>query len=99
MTTKKNNNEIDSNELFKTVLAIKEFDDVAAFFKDLLTARELIDLSQRWRVARMLNDGVSYVEIERQTGMSSTTIARISKNMKSDIGGYKRVLKKMDTPV
>jgi len=85
----------DTDALFEAVLKLKNADDVRRFFRDLLTEKELVELGQRWKVARMLAKGISYVKIEDETGMSSTTIARVHKWLKDGMGGYKLVLEKM----
>jgi uncharacterized protein YerC len=46
----------------------------------------------RWRVARMLHAGSTYREIESATGLSSRTIARISRWLRQGKGGYRRQL-------
>ena len=47
-----------------------------------MSESEMQEFARRFAVAQMLADGRSYVEIEAQTGMSSTTIARVSKYLK-----------------
>ena len=49
------------------------------FLRDLLSEKEILEFSRRFEVAKLLTQKVSYLEIEKQTAMSSTTIARISK--------------------
>ncbi|MDD2917131.1 MAG: YerC/YecD family TrpR-related protein [Candidatus Gracilibacteria bacterium] len=67
-------------------------DEVYSFLRDLLSSSEIQEFSHRFRVARMLQEGVSYKKIEESTGMSSTTIARISKFLKGENHGYARAL-------
>lgn len=66
------------------------------FFRDLLTEAELKEFANRWKVASMLNKKIPYESIASETGMSSTTIARISKWLNNGKGGYKRMLKRMN---
>lgn len=80
------------DELLKVILLLDSLADARAFFRDLLTEAELIEFSNRWEVAKLLSKGVSYSEIEKRTGMSSTTIARISRWLNSGMGGYKKML-------
>jgi TrpR-related protein YerC/YecD len=47
-----------------------------------MTEKEMLEFSRRFEVAKMLDQGISYARIEKKTGMSSTTIARISKALK-----------------
>ncbi len=85
----------DTDVLFEAVLKLKNSDEVRRFFRDLLTESELVELGQRWKVARMLAKRISYSKIEQETGMSSTTIARVHKWLKKGMGGYKLVLERM----
>ena len=85
----------DVNDLFSVILQLENLGEAQKFFRDLLTEKELQELAQRWKVVRMLDRGESYVEIERQTKMSSTTIARIQHWLKEGSGGYELMLKKI----
>ncbi|MBI3232314.1 MAG: hypothetical protein HYZ51_04530 [Candidatus Doudnabacteria bacterium] len=80
--------------LLNTILALKDLKEAKAFFRDLLTPAELNEFGNRWLAARMLNSKVSYNQIQRTTGLSTTTIARISKWLKRGRGGYKLMLKR-----
>jgi TrpR-related protein YerC/YecD len=86
-----------SDELYRAVLSLRDSCEARRFFRDLLTAEEILELSKRWQVAKMLYEDVSYVSIQKQTNMSSTTIARISKWLKSGMGGYALVLARLAT--
>lgn len=94
MISNKDNKKI--NELMIAVLALRNRDEAKRFFRDLLTEKELIEFGNRWKAARMLAKNVPYVEIEKETGLSSTTVARVSKWLNSGKGGYKLMLKKLD---
>jgi TrpR-related protein YerC/YecD len=84
------NNDIKS--LYEAILVLKTEDECRKFFRDLLTEAEIKEFSNRWKVARMLNKKVPYEIIEKETGMSSTTIARISKWLNKGMDGYKLIL-------
>lgn len=76
-----------------TVLAgIDEPDEVFLLLEDLFTIREIKDTSQRLEVARLLKQGQSYASIEKTTGASATTIARVSKALNYGTGGYQLAL-------
>ncbi|OHA17438.1 MAG: hypothetical protein A3G52_02210 [Candidatus Taylorbacteria bacterium RIFCSPLOWO2_12_FULL_43_20] len=85
----------DTDALFEAVLNLKNSDEIRRFFRDLLTESELVELGQRWKVAKMLAKRIRYSKIEQETGMSSTTIARVHKWLKKGMGGYKLVLERM----
>ena len=82
------------DSLFRAILDLGNLTEARKFFRDLLTENELLEFSQRWKVAKMLSAEKAYVDIEKETGMSSTTIARIQRWLKSGMGGYKLMIKK-----
>ena len=87
----------DVSVLLKTVLALKSKNECWKFLRDLLTEAEIKEFSNRWKVARMLDKKISYEGIEKATGMSSTTIARVNKWLTNGKGGYRLMLKKLKT--
>lgn len=58
------------------------------FLRDVMTEKEIIEISSRFQAARMLRQGKKYTEITEATKLSSRTIARISDWMRSGPGGY-----------
>ena len=76
-----------------TVLAgVNDNDTAYALLEDLFTIREIRETSQRLAVASMLDAGQPYVAIEKETGASATTIARVSKALNYGAGGYRAAL-------
>lgn len=82
----------DTNELLRATLKLETLEEAQKFFRDLLTESEIIELGHRWKVVKMLSQKVPYTKIEKETGMSSTTIARIHKWFQKGMGGYKLIL-------
>jgi TrpR-related protein YerC/YecD len=74
--------------LFEAILELKNTHECEKFFGDLFTPAELKEFANRWRVAQMLDEKVPYEKITEETGMSSTTIARIQKWLNGKVGGY-----------
>ncbi len=64
--------------------------------KDILTPGEKNTLTQRLKAACMLKDGATYKQVVDVTGLSSTTIARISKSLSNKKGGFYEIIKKLD---
>ena len=60
-----------------------------AFLRDVMTEKEIIELSARLEAAKMLSDGEKYTDIVATTKLSSRTVARISDWLRSGTGGYK----------
>ncbi len=82
----------DVKVLCKALAGIDESEDVFRLLCDLCTIREIQDLSQRFLVAKLLDDGETYSVINEKTGASATTIARVSKEFKYGSGGYRIAL-------
>lgn len=86
-----------AKSLFNMILKLKTQDEAKRFFRDLLTEQEIIEFANRWEAAKLLDKKVPYTEIIRKTGLSSTTVARIAKWLKKGMGGYRLMLKRMNT--
>ncbi|MCX6824587.1 MAG: YerC/YecD family TrpR-related protein [candidate division SR1 bacterium] len=82
-----------SLNLQKSFLLLKTKREVFSFLRDLLTPDEIMEFSLRLSIAQKLSKGEQYKMIEESTGASSTTIARVAKYLKGEMGGYRRVLK------
>ncbi len=83
------------NQFYRAVLALENEEECRRFFDDVATIKELLDLSARLEVARMLDDGAVFSEISKATGASSATISRVNKCLAYGEGGYKTVLDKL----
>ena len=90
----KNWNNKKTEDLFQVILKLKNIGEAKRFFRDLLTEEELIEFGKRWQAAKMLNKKISYERIEKETGLSSRTVARISKWLNRGMGGYKLMINK-----
>ena len=84
----------DAKALFDAILSLDDLEECAKFFEDVCTIKEIQDLSQRFAVARMLDEGEKYQKIEAATGASTATISRVNKCLAYGSGGYRSVLKK-----
>jgi TrpR-related protein YerC/YecD len=82
-------------ELFDAILRLESREEVATFFRDLCTLGELRDMTQRWAVVRMLEQGLHYAEISRRTGASTATITRIASWLHHGEGGYRLMLDRL----
>lgn len=88
-------NEEDIKYLMKAVLELKTVEECEDFFRDLCTVPEMISLSQRLRVAKLLSDDMIYSDVTEQTGASTATISRVNRALNYGSGGYRLVLKRM----
>ena len=86
----------DVSQLVRAFSLVEGEEEIKAFLTDLCTPREVCDLAQRLEVARGLDEGSSYLEVQSQTGASSTTVSRVSKALNGEYGGYRRVIVRME---
>lgn len=84
-----------TDDLYAAILKLDNLEEARCFFRDLLTEQEIIEFGKRWQAAQLLEKQRPYSEIADRTGLSSATIARISKWLNHGMNGYKIVLKKM----
>ena len=84
-----------ADQLFRAVLQLHTVEDCYRFFEDLCTIGEVKALSQRFAVARMLDQGKTYEEIAARTGASSATISRVRRFLTYGADGYALVLKRL----
>lgn len=83
------------DQLFKSILLLKNIEECYKFFEDVGTVGELKSLAQRLQVAKMLQEGYIYEEIIRQTGASTATISRVKRCLNYGADGYKLVLERL----
>jgi len=84
-----------TDQLFKAILLLKNKEECYRFFEDLATINEIKEMSQRLKVAQMLNQGFIYEEIVQRTGASSATISRVKKCLNYGADGYRLILERL----
>ena len=80
-------------KLSQAFLSLKNEVEVLNFLRDLCTLEELEEMSKRWEAVQMLEDGTPYRAIAEKTGLSTTTVTRISHWLNHGEGGYQIALK------
>lgn len=80
------------SEIASILVGMNNPDDIFNFCRDLMTEDEMCEFLARFEIAKLLDKGVSYSKIEKKTGASSTTIARVSHWLHHGMGGYQHVL-------
>ncbi|MBQ3079591.1 MAG: hypothetical protein IJC48_06305 [Clostridia bacterium] len=81
--------------LAEALLKLETKEECFRLFEDLLTVRELEDLSQRLEVAMLLTEKITYTEITQKTGASSATIGRVNRALTYGADGYKMILQRL----
>ena len=84
------------DQLFKAVLSLESIGECYKFFEDLCTINELKSMVQRLEVARMLQEGCTYNQIEKETGASTATISRVKRYLYYGSGGYTIALERIE---
>ena len=82
--------------LFEAILSLDSVEECYKFFEDACTVKEILDIAQRLKAARMLRAGDSYVTVSQETGMSTATIRRVNKCLEYGGGGYAIVLDRIN---
>jgi TrpR-related protein YerC/YecD len=85
----------DVDALFEAILSLETLDECYKFFEDACTIKEILDIAQRLKAAKMLKAGKNYVEVCTETGMSSATISRVSRCLEYGAGGYELAIKRL----
>ncbi len=85
----------DTDELFKAILSLENLKECYEFFEDACTIKEILDISQRLKVAKMLKSKINYQTISKETGASTATISRVSKCIEYGSGGYDKVIERI----
>lgn len=77
------------------MLSLRSPGEARRFFRDLMTKGEIDEFARRLAAAEMLSRKVPYVTIEKETGFSSTTIARVARWLNKGEGGYSKIIAKL----
>ncbi len=86
----------ENKQLIEAILALKNADETKRFLRDLMTIKDIKEFANRLEAARLLSKDVQYNSITESTGLSSTTIARISKWLNGSLGGYRLILARLN---
>ena len=86
----------DVRQLFEAILTLQDQEECRRFFEDVCTVKEIIDISQRLKVAKLLRAKTSYSTINRETGVSTATISRVSRCLDYGSGGYDLILERLE---
>lgn len=84
------------DQLFEAVLCLKDQAECYTFFEDVCTVNELLSLSQRFEVAKMLREKKTYLEISEKTGASTATISRVNRSLTYGNDGYEMVFQRLE---
>lgn len=83
------------DQLFDAILSLKNKEECYTFFEDVCTINELLSLSQRFEVAKMLRQKKTYLEISEKTSASTATISRVNRSLTYGNDGYEMVFERL----
>ena len=78
------------DNLFEGILSLKSKEECYIFFEDICTINELLSLSQRFEVAKMLREQKTYLEIAEKT------ISRVNRSLNYGNDGYDMVFDRIE---
>ncbi len=67
------------HDLYQAFVKIDSPETCAAFLEDLCTRKEVEQMAQRLRAAKLLAEGKTYSQVMEQTNISSATLSRVSR--------------------
>lgn len=85
----------ENKRLIQAFLTLKTDAVAGRFLRDLMTKKEIEEFAKRLKAAEMLTDKVPYSVIINETGLSSTTVARVARWLNGKEGGYRSVISKL----
>lgn len=92
----KNIRRTEVDHLFEAILTLKDKEECYTFLEDVCTINELLSISQRYEVAKLLREGQTYLDISNATGASTATISRVNRSLNYGNDGYDLVLERVN---
>lgn len=83
------------DHLFDGILQLKTKEECYLFFEDVCTINEILSISQRYEVAKMLREKKTYLDISEKTGASTATISRVNRSLNYGSDGYDMVFERI----
>lgn len=86
------------NKIKELSQVLAETDDpklIEDFLISILTPNEIRDISSRWELVKLLDQGVSQRTIAKQLHLSLCKITRGSKELKKENSAFKKLIKKL----
>jgi TrpR-related protein YerC/YecD len=84
----------ETDDLFEAILALRTLEEAERFFRDLCTLAEIEAMTHRWHAARLVDEGLPYHEVARETGASTTTVTRVAHWLRHGEDGYRLALER-----
>ena len=78
-------------DLYRVLVSLESVEDCRALLEDLCTRKEVEQMAQRIRAARLLKEGKTYQQVIAETDISSATLSRVSRCLQYG-SGYRKLL-------
>jgi TrpR-related protein YerC/YecD len=85
------------NALCSALVSLNSTAECRDFLRDLCTPAELQALIDRWQVVELLENGLTYRQINDLTSISVTTIGRVARFLADGHGGYRTAIDRTAT--
>lgn len=85
-----------AQQLAEALVRISDKNIMQNFLRDVMTEKEITEISARLEAARMLTCGEKYTVITARTTLSSRTVARISEWLQNGCKGYEAALQSLN---
>lgn len=82
-------------DLVNAIVKSTTVSDVGLFLQDLLTKKEILTLSRRLRIAKLLLQGLTYAEIKESLHVSQVTIAKVAGWLQERGDGFRKIVAKL----
>ena len=86
-----------TQQLAEVLASVIDVCSMQNFLRDVMTEKEIVEISARFEAAKMLQAGSKYTDIVAKTKLSSRTVARISDWLQNGCNGYQAALKTINT--
>ena len=83
------------DHLFEAILTLDNAEECYSFFEDVCTVNELLSLSQRYEVARMLRQKKDIPGDRGEDRASTATISRVNRSLNYGNDGYDMVFARL----
>ncbi len=82
-----------TKQLSYVISKISDEKTMQNFLRDVMTAKEIVEIASRLQAAKMLSEKINYAKVITSTKLSSRTVARISNWLKNGCKGYIEAIK------
>lgn len=83
------------DELYEAFVSLENKEDCRDLLEDLCTKKEIANMAQRMRAAKLLTEGKTYTDVIGETDISSATLSRVSRALRYGVG-YKKQFGKVN---